>query len=85
MAVNVTDVILDAVREEIREVVKEERETKRRLMPEKEVLAWLGLKDARTLRDWVHNGMKCYQLSQRLRFYDPDDVEEFIKSGCDVC
>lgn len=73
------DMLMEVFREELREVVRQEtKAAKTRMMPEKEVLEWLNIKDPRTLKTWRQEGLKCYQMNRTARFYNPQDVEDFI-------
>lgn len=71
--------IMDIFRQEIRKVIREERESAHNeLMTEREVMEWLGQKDRKMLQKWRMEGLRSYQPSERKRYYLRQEVEDFI-------
>lgn len=76
-----TDLLVSAVREEVAKALAEEiAKAKRQIMPEREVMEWLGIKDPRTLAGWRKDGLPCYVVGPRNRYYRADEVEDYIST-----
>ena len=81
---DVSRVIAEAIREEVHNILANENAREPRLLAEKDVLAWLNIEDRRTLKKWVKDGLRVYQPYPNHRFYDPQDVDDFIREKGEV-
>lgn len=72
-----TDAIAEMISNAVVAEVKQHLE-KQNLICEKDALKMLGIKDSRTLKEWVKNGLEVYTVG-RNRFYFINEIEDFIR------